>query len=172
VARDQREPAKVSRRTFYEHFADKEDCFVATYEAIAARARKHVLEGYDPSDSWADQVRTIISRLLEFMAADHAFARVIAVEPLTAGGRALEVHSATTRKTIPLIERGRAYAKRPDELPRSTEEAIAGTIGSIAYWHVVAGQSEKLTDLLPDFLYYVLAPYLGHDVALAESRKS
>ena len=42
------ERAGVSRRTFYEIFEDREDCFLAAFEEGIARASVYVLDAYDP----------------------------------------------------------------------------------------------------------------------------
>ena len=38
--------AGVSRRAFYEQFSNKEECFLATYDIVVARARKRVLDAW------------------------------------------------------------------------------------------------------------------------------
>src|SRR5918996_5397040 len=45
--------AGVSRRTFYEHFRDREDCFLAAYDAILAQFFGHVIPAYErPELDW------------------------------------------------------------------------------------------------------------------------
>ena len=166
------ERARVSRRTFYEHFTDKLDCFMATYEAVVGQVEARVVEAYVPGDPWPAQVRSTLGALLEFLAADPAFARVLVVEPLTAGGLALERHSEAVRSTIPFLVRGREHPSCPPELPPSIEEEVAGGIAGLAYWWVVAGRAAELSGRLQELVYFALLPYLGHDAALAESRSS
>lgn len=164
--------AKVSRRTFYEHFTDKLDCFLVAYEAVLEQATERVLATYQPDEPWPAQMRAVLAALFEFMASEPAFARVLVVEPLTAGGRALERHSEAVRSTIPFLARGREHPGCPPELPESIEEEVAGGIAGVAYWWVVAGRTGELSGRLPELVYFALLPYLGHDAALAESRSS
>jgi AcrR family transcriptional regulator len=166
------EGARVSRRTFYEHFEDKLDCFVATYEVIVRQATDRIVAAHRRGEPWPTQVRTWLTTLCEFVAAEPSFARVLLVEPLTAGGHALERHSEAVRSAIPFLARGREQPGCPPGLPESIEEEVAGGLASIGYWWVVAGQTSELSGRLPELVYFALLPYLGHDAALAESRSS
>src|SRR3712207_4906070 len=47
--------AGVSKKTFYEHFADKEDCFVAAYEAASEELFRHVREAHASADDWLEK---------------------------------------------------------------------------------------------------------------------
>jgi len=85
--------AGVSRRTFYEQFADKEACFLATYDAgltaVLTRIRDAV-EGSAPAAGWRDRARAGVEAFLALLAAEPAFARALQVEILTAGPAALD----------------------------------------------------------------------------------
>lgn len=48
--------AGVSRRAFYEQFANKEACFLATYDIIVAGARKNVLDAWARERGWANRL--------------------------------------------------------------------------------------------------------------------
>ena len=41
------ELAGISRKAFYKHFANKQECFLAAYDAIAAEGRREVAREYD-----------------------------------------------------------------------------------------------------------------------------
>jgi AcrR family transcriptional regulator len=87
------ERAGVSRRTFYEQFADKEDCFLAAYDvglaAVLGRIRDAV-ETAPPAAGWRELARSGVEAFLALLAAEPAFARALQVEILTAGPAALE----------------------------------------------------------------------------------
>lgn len=166
------EAAHVSRRTFYEHFDDKLDCFLATYETVVSEATHRMDDAQRPGEPWPAQLRAALAALFEFMAAEPSFARVLVVEPLAAGPAALERHSEAVRSTIPLFARGREHQYCPPGLPDSMEEEVVGGIASVVYWWVVAGRAAELSGRLPEIVYFALLPYLGHDAALAESRSS
>ncbi|MEJ7893244.1 MAG: helix-turn-helix domain-containing protein [Solirubrobacteraceae bacterium] len=81
------ERAGVSRKTFYEHFRDKEDCFLAAYETgveiLMATMR-----------AAGDDHRSRIGAYLATLAAEPAFARTFVIEVGAAGPRALERRQA------------------------------------------------------------------------------
>jgi AcrR family transcriptional regulator len=62
----------VSRRTFYEHFADKEDCFLASYDAGAEAIFAAMVAAVDERQSWEETLEAVFTTWLEFLAADLA----------------------------------------------------------------------------------------------------
>src|SRR5436309_11922108 len=49
--------ARVSRKTFYDVFADREDCFLAAFGQALDHAREEVTVAYDGEAAWRDAVR-------------------------------------------------------------------------------------------------------------------
>src|SRR5262245_16555890 len=74
----------VSRKTFYELFADKEDCFLAAYDALFSRFYERTLASYeaDSSAPWTERLRSALATLLDELAKDPAAARFWVVEAL------------------------------------------------------------------------------------------
>ena len=85
------ERAGVSRRTFYELFADREECFVAAFDDAIARASRCVLDGYDPQARWVQRIRGALIALLEFLDSEPGSAQLLIVGSLGAGHDALDV---------------------------------------------------------------------------------
>jgi AcrR family transcriptional regulator len=82
--------ARVSRRTFYEHFPDKESCFLAAYDAVS----DSVLAGIagaatHETGTWEDRILASVRAYLQALAAEPAVARVFTVDILGAGPAAL-----------------------------------------------------------------------------------
>lgn len=82
--------AGVSKKTFYEHFADKLDCFLAAYEAASDELFEHVRAAQDAEADWVDRTRAGIHAYLRWVAAEPALARVFLIEIAAAGPEALE----------------------------------------------------------------------------------
>src|ERR1700710_1608453 len=95
-------PAWASRRTFYEHFADKEECFLAAYEMVVAHVRDSLREAGD-LPSWPDRVRAALATLLRIFAADPTIARFLLLESLAAGGEVAARHRASLRCIAELL---------------------------------------------------------------------
>jgi AcrR family transcriptional regulator len=77
--------AGVSRRTFYEHFSDKEDCFLQAFDHVATIGREAVGDAFRKEDGWRRAVRTGLSTFLHTAAANPRFARACLVEILAVG---------------------------------------------------------------------------------------
>jgi AcrR family transcriptional regulator len=81
--------AGVSKKTFYEHFGDKLDCFLAAYEAASDELLEHVRTAQDGAGDWVEGTRAGIHAYLRWLAAEPALARVFLIEIAAAGPEAL-----------------------------------------------------------------------------------
>lgn len=156
------EAAKISRRTFYEHFKGKEDCFLAAYEMIDAHVRDSILAVTDPAQPWPEQIRDRLAAMLGVLARDLAVARFYLVEPLAAGGEI----AARYRDAMQLLaETIRPRSSSTDMNVEVRDQALMGGIATLISRRLNAGGAERLGELLPDLTELALAPYLGHDEA-------
>jgi AcrR family transcriptional regulator len=154
--------AKISRRTFYEYFSSKEDCFLAAYEMIDGHVRASMLAAGEPSEPWPEQVRARLAALLDVLSRDLAVARFFLTEPLAAGGDlaaryrdAMQLLAETIRPRSPLSE--------IDVEVR--DQALMGGIATLIARRLNRGEAARLDELLPDLTELALAPYLGRDEA-------
>lgn len=72
--------AGVSKRTFYEHFADKDACFLALYRAASASALRTLRESVQAERPWQDQVEHALGAYLAHLAAGPQLIRMLFVE--------------------------------------------------------------------------------------------
>lgn len=155
--------AGVSRRTFYEHFADKEACFLAAYEMVT----EHVLESMRTAattfEDWPQQVRAALATVLRFFAAEPELARICMIEPVAAGGAIAARHRETLRQLAELLRRGRPDSGGGPSPPEVTEETLVGGIVSLVVRETNAGRTDELEKLLPELVELVLASYLPAD---------
>jgi len=159
--------AAVSRRTFYEHFDSKDECFVAAYDTVMNELRERVSAGFEESDDWPHAVRSGIGAMLSFLAAEPHLARLCMVEALVAGPVVVERYDAAIQSFVPYFKDGRK-GKPPDVLARlspTTEEALVGGMVSLISRRIIAGKAEELEELLPDLVEFTLTPYLGSEEA-------
>jgi AcrR family transcriptional regulator len=155
--------AAVSRRTFYEHFQSKDECFVAAYDAVMVELRERVSDAFEESEEWPQAIRAGIDAMLEFLAANPNLARLCMVEALVAGPAVVERYDAAIQSFVPYFQKGRE-GRPPEVLSRlsaTTEEALVGGMVSLISRRIIAGKAEQLEDLLPDLVEFTLTPYLG-----------
>jgi len=90
--------ARVSRRTFYEHFADKEACFLAAYDAVADAILTAIEGAAAEQDDWRERLLAGVRAYLEGLAQQPTLARVFTVDILSAGPAALGRRRAVLRR--------------------------------------------------------------------------
>ena len=156
--------AAVSRRTFYEHFESKDECFVAAYEAVMSELRERVEMAFEQqADDWPRAIKAGIGAMLEFLAAEPNLARLCMVEALVAGPVVVERYDAAIQSFVPYFTTGRE-GRSPEVLERlspTTEEALVGGMVSLISRRIIASRTEELEELLPDLVEFTLTPYLG-----------
>jgi AcrR family transcriptional regulator len=166
--------AAVSRRTFYEHFSSKDECFVAAYDAVTAELRARVDTAYEAEAEWPDALRAGIAAMLEFLAAEPNLARLSMVEALVAGPVVVERYDAAIEGLVPYLRAGRESASPGllATLSPTTEEALVGGMVSLISRRIFAGRTDELESLLPDLVEFTLTPYLGSAEAAAVARSA
>jgi AcrR family transcriptional regulator len=155
--------AAVSRRTFYEHFSSKDECFVAAYDTVMAELRGRVSAAFEGAEDWPHAVKAGIGAMLEFLAAEPSLARLCMVEALVAGPVVVERYDAAIQSFVPYFQSGRE-GRPPEVLARlspTTEEALVGGMVSLISRRIIAGKAEELEELLPDLVEFTLTPYVG-----------
>lgn len=155
--------AAVSRRTFYEHFASKDECFVAAYDTVMAELRERIAEAFDEQGEWPLAVRAGIEAMLGFLASEPNLARLSMVEALVAGPVVVERYDAAIQSLVPYFRAGREGRSREvlARLSPTTEEALVGGMVSLISRRILAGKTAELESLLPDLVEFTLTPYLG-----------
>ncbi len=165
--------AAVSRRTFYEHFASKDECFVVAYDTVMEQLSERVSEAFDEVDDWPHAVRAGIAAMLAFLSSEPNLARLCMVEALVAGPVVVDRYDAAIRSLVPYFEAGREGkpAKVLERLSPTTEEALVGGMVSLISRRIIAGRTTELEELLPDLVEFSLTPYIGSTEAAKVARE-
>lgn len=159
--------AGVSRPTFYEHFSNKEDCFLAAFDTSADRLRKKVrAAARKGGDVWRDRVRFALEALLSFASREPDTARTMVVEARAAS-------AAAVRRRVELMDDfARCLQTEAEELiPEGrtqtavTASGIVGGVESLLYSRLCKQEYGQIEALLPSLMYFVVLPYEGHEAA-------
>lgn len=153
--------ASVSRKTFYEQFADREHCFLAACEHVAERGLAGLRDAYAVDAPWPERLRAALAWRLDALAGRPAEARVALVEALAAGPRALALRDRALRELAALLAPGFDAAPRGARIPATMPEAVAGALCELVASRVRRGRVAELPALLPDLLFCALAPFVG-----------
>jgi AcrR family transcriptional regulator len=159
--------AGVSRRTFYDHFANKEDAFLAAYDLVVRQLTAAVGSAFAAGEAWSSRVSRGLTVFLTLLAGEPALARVCIVEVLAAGPNALARRAIALERFRVFIAPDDDGAARP-EVTALTAETVIGGVYEVIYSRVVEHRTHELPSLLPELLHAVLLPFVGADVAAAE----
>jgi AcrR family transcriptional regulator len=160
--------AGVSTRAFYEHFPDKEACFMAAFERGVSLLMSSMNGAYRQPGPWPGRIRRGLEVLLHLLAAEPAFAHLAIVEMLAAGPRA----RARSRRLLDDFQRYFEDSPRragQSPVPPAVIEAIVAGVFGLVFNYVSAKRTAELPGLLPEITFFVLAPIIGVRAAAAAS---
>jgi AcrR family transcriptional regulator len=157
------ERARVSHRTFYEHFDNKEDAVVAALDLGSAQMLAAAMPAFRREEGeWQRAIQATQEEMFTFGVQEPEYARLGAVEIFGAGTRALEQREKVTEGMELLLAKG--YELKPDA-PPITAEAIGGALYALFYDFVKQRGPERLAEVVPPVVYVTLAPFLGAEEA-------
>jgi len=148
--------ARVSRRTFYEHFKNKEDAFLAAYDAAAQQLARHIRLAYLRQASVRERLLAGIRACLEFMASEPEFARMCIVEVLAAGPRAVARRNQAMQMFAEIIEDNIHELVPRCPRPDLAAETIVGGIHEVMFTRILSGRTGELPGLADDLLVTLL----------------
>jgi AcrR family transcriptional regulator len=143
--------ARVSKRTFYEHFADKEACFLALYARTSDELLALIAEAASGPAPWEERVAAAARAYFERLAAEPALSRAGLVEVQAAGARALKLRREVQRRYAELLRAlsVQAAAEQPGIRPLTPAlaTAVVGGLNELMLEAVEAGREERLGEL-------------------------
>lgn len=157
--------AGISRPTFYEQFEDKEDCFLAAFDAASSRMRERMEAAVTESgSSWRDQLRSGIAELLHYIADEPQEARLVIVEARASSPAGLQRRDKLLDRFAGCID---ALVREDlDEPPSAIAAAgVVGGIESVVYARLQKGETDELDALLPSLMYFAVLAYAGREAA-------
>jgi AcrR family transcriptional regulator len=160
--------ARISRKTFYDVFSDREDCFLAAFEQALAEANVLAREAYSQAPSWRNGMRLALARLLQFMEDEPGLARLCLVETLAAGDRVRARRTQALAELARVIDRGRLPNSPSREPPEMTAEGIVGAIVTVLHNRLLERDDKPLTELLGPLMSIIVLPYHGASAAKRE----
>jgi AcrR family transcriptional regulator len=171
--------ARVSRRTFYELFANREACLTAMLEGIVARIAAEVETATGRAADaaglagllWHERVRTGLWAILSFLDREPALARVCVVESARGGPAVLARREEILAGLAAVVDKGRRESARGAERTELTAEGLVGAAHAIVYTRLLRGDRRPVAGLLGELVGMIVLPYLGPTVARREQRR-
>ncbi len=182
--------AGTSRRTFYELYGDREDCFLAAFDHAVDRAAAVVVPAYEAPGAWRERIRAALAALLGFLDDEPELGRLLVVHALGAGPRALERRARLLDVLIEAVDRGRRNAPKKGKglsasaRPALTAEGSVGAVFAVIHARLLdrdegrgrrsstgragAPPAAPLSSLLNQLTSMIVMPYLGVSAARRE----
>ena len=180
------ERSGVSRRTFYDLFADREECFLAAFDDALARIARTVMPAFESGGAWHERIRAGLTELLGLFDEDPGLGRLTIVESLAAGPRVLERRNEVLARLIGIVDEGRSETGAG--LSVLSAEGVVGAVVSILYARLAASPNqpvgvslianayrkdngqrrESLLALRGSLMSMIVLPYLGKAAASRE----
>lgn len=172
TVRDVIEGAGVSRRTFYQHFSNKKDVFLAAYDSVVEHLLAEVRLAHAGGRDWADAVGRGLATFLDFLARGPALAHVCIVEVVAAGPDALARRARALEAFCDLVRPDPAWLPDDQTPPPLATEVVVGGIYEIVFSQVSQGRAHALPMLWPELFLNLLLPFLGPAQAVASVERS
>jgi AcrR family transcriptional regulator len=148
--------AGVSRRAFYEHFANKEACFLATFDIVVARERRRVIDAWESERGWSNRMHAACKSLLAGTATDPRGARLVLIEAHALQSSAEErmhLAAATFERLI-----ATAYSLTPDRrLFPFAATAITGGLRHLILRRLLERREHELHGMTDEVLDWIEA---------------
>ena len=160
--------AKVSRRTFYELFENREVCLAALVEDILAVLESKLAQAGLEGLPWRERVRGGLWVILSFFDREPALARVCVVQALRGGPQVQARRERTLTRLAKVIDEGRDEGSRTADCTPLTAEGLVGAAFGILYARLNREQRKPLTSLLGELMGMIVLPYQGPAAARGE----
>jgi AcrR family transcriptional regulator len=150
--------ARISRRTYYELFKDKEDCFLIAYDEAAEHVIKLAEDACGEGGTPERRIENGLRAMLEFCEREPKVARMCVVEVLAAGSTARERRSKTMERVTDMV--ANALTERLGDVEERTLRArvLAGGIHELVFDSLARGQTENLSHLAGEVVASHLSP--------------
>jgi AcrR family transcriptional regulator len=180
--------ARISRRTFYELYADMEDLLEAAFELGLGLAGAEMYTAYTREARWQDGVRVALAELLGLLEREPALGRLCVVHALGGGPRVLARRLQAVELLCEYIDRGRLEGAGRIDPPEVAAEGLVGAVLAVLHTRLLgaglgagggsgtgAGEGStvgsgtgsgaqrpgSLIELLGPLMHLILLPYVG-----------
>jgi AcrR family transcriptional regulator len=164
--------ARVSRRTFYELFGNREACLTALVEEVAASIEGELAAAGLAGLGWRERVRGGLWVILSFFDREPVLARICVVQALGGGPRVLELREALLGRLADAVDEGRGEGARGAQHTPLTAEGLVGAAFAIVYARLLREERASLTDLQGELMSSIVLPYLGASAARREQARA
>jgi AcrR family transcriptional regulator len=144
--------AGVSRKAFYQHFANKRECFLAAYDAIAAEGRREVARAYEAAEDPAQAAQLAIAKLFERAIQNPGGVRVALIDAGVVGQAGIERRERLLSEYEGVLLDMLGLPAVQDTVHNPVLRGIIGGLTGVLYSHLRSDRLQELTGLIPDLV--------------------
>src|SRR4051812_4322197 len=148
--------AGVSKTTFYQHFDSKQECFLATFDAIIDEVTARVSETYREPGDLRQRLTRALSTFMEIAADEPAAASLAAIDSLTLGKAGIAHRERGSQAFEVMVRQSFDHSPSPVQVSDMTVRAIVAGIRGVVYRCLRAGQAERLPELVEELVEWAL----------------
>jgi AcrR family transcriptional regulator len=163
--------ARVSRKTFYELFEGREDCFTALFEDCIAQMAGVLSPAYAVQGRWSERLRAALVELLAFLESDREMGLFVSALLAGTGYVGPDLRARVLEPLTSAVDEGRLASKSPADLSPLAGQFVVG--GALTIVHTRLQESERgLSALVNPLMWMIVLPYLGPAAAARELRRA
>jgi AcrR family transcriptional regulator len=163
--------SRVSRRTFYDVFANTEACLAAAVQDLIDAVERELAAGEPLAGlPWAERVRLGLWRVLCFFDREPVLARMLVVHSQRGGPAVAAARERALARLTAVVDEGRRESESAGagECSRLTAEGVVGAGVAIVQARLARRQRPALSGLHGELAAMVVLPYLGPEAARRE----
>jgi AcrR family transcriptional regulator len=164
--------ARVSRRTFYELFENREACLRALFDDVLGTIERELVAADLGGLGWRERVRGGLWVILSFFDREPALARVCVVQVLRGGEEVLGRREEVLARLAAMVTEGRRESARGRDCTALMAEGLVGAAFAIVHGRVLRETREPLTGLLGELMGLIVLPYMGAAAARRERTRA
>jgi AcrR family transcriptional regulator len=151
--------AGTSNQTFYEHFSNKREAFLAAFDASASEGLLVTTAAFEAAGDSPEAVGAAIRAVLEHISRHELFAQLTFFDLQTAGPVALDRADAVMDSFTSFLRPGIAPKGVDNQATEALLQAVGSGAWSVIQHELVLGNRASLPDLAPELVRIVLTPF-------------
>lgn len=144
--------AGVSRKAFYQHFANRQECFLAAYDKVVVEGRREVARAYESAEGVPERATAAIEKVFERAIKNPGTLRLVIIEASVVGRAGIERRERLMSEYEGLLRDLLGLPAGRGRVPNPVLRGIVGGLNGVLYAHLQNSRLEQLFELIPDLV--------------------